>query len=130
MILVGASELDDEESFALAASAVALLPIDGTSRVEERAAAAVDRLASRVEQLYVHVDLDVLDASEGVVNAYSGGPGLTLAELLRTIEIAAARIPIAGAAITAYDPAFDRTGSIRRAGMTVVERIVELATSG
>jgi arginase len=128
VILVGAGELDDEESFMLAASAITRLPVDGTSRVEERAEAAVDRLASRVEQLYVHVDLDVLDASEGQVNAYSGGAGLTLAEVLRTIEIAAARLPIAGAAITAYDPAFDATGSVCRAGIEVVERIVELVS--
>jgi mannose-6-phosphate isomerase-like protein (cupin superfamily) len=61
-----------------------------------RLAAAVEVLASRVAQLDVHVDLDVLDASEGLANSYSGGPGLRLAELLDAIDTAGARIPIAG----------------------------------
>jgi arginase len=121
VILVGARDLDDEESVALARSGVVHLALDATSRL----AAAVDALATRVEQLYVHVDLDVLDASEGQANGFAGGPGLTLAEVLRAIETAGSRIPIAGAAVTAYDPSFDRTGSIRRAGVAVAERIAE-----
>jgi arginase len=123
VILGGGRDLDDEESVALASSGVVHLLPGETSRL----ASAIDALAARVTQLYVHVDLDVLDASEGQANAFAGGPGLMLAELLGAIELAAGRIPIAGAAVTAYDPSFDHSGSIRRAGIAVVERIAELA---
>jgi arginase len=125
VILVGGRDLDDEEAVALADSRIVHLPTDATSRL----AAAVAALAERVEQLYVHCDLDVLDASEGRANEFAGGAGLTLDELLGAIELAGSRIPIAGAAVTAYDPSFDHTGSIRRAGIAVVERIAELASS-
>jgi arginase len=125
VILVGGRDLDDEESLALANSGVAHPPSDDTARL----AVAIEALSGRVAQLYVHVDLDVLDESEGLVNSYSGGRGLSLAELLGAIEMAGARIPIAGGAVTAYDPAYDRTGSIGRAGIAVVERIAALASA-
>lgn len=125
VILVGGRDLDPDEAELLSSSAVVQLGAhDAPSRLE----AEIDALARRVTRLYVHVDLDVLDASEGLANAYAGGAGLTLLQLLDCIEIAAARIPLAAAALTAYDPAFDHTGSICRAAIAVAERCAALAS--
>jgi arginase len=123
IILVGGRDLDPDEAELLSSSAIVQLGADDPL---SRFAAAIDALARRVARLYVHVDLDVLDASEGLANSYAGGAGLTLSQLLGCIEIAASRIPLAAAALTAYDPAFDHTGSICRAAIAVAERCATL----
>jgi len=84
-----------------------------------RIAAAIADVARRVRRLYVHVDLDVLDAAEGRANGYVGGAGITLAGLLAAIDAAGARCPIAAGAITAYDPAYDSDGRVCAAAVEV-----------
>jgi hypothetical protein len=71
-IVVGARDLDRAERELLDASAIVHLR---SAQVPDRLEAELDALARRIDQLYVHVDLDVLDGGEGMVNAYSGGPG-------------------------------------------------------
>ena len=78
----------------------------------------------------MHVDLDVLDASEGLAHSYAGGAGLSLSQLLDCIDTAASRIPLAAAALTAYDPAFDRTGSVCSAAIAVAERCAAHGSRG
>ena len=116
VVLVGARDLDPTEADLLRASRVLHLPPDAP---EPRLAAAIEGVARRVRQLYIHVDLDVLDASEGRANGYVGGPGITLAGLLAAIRLAGARCPIAAGAITAYDPAYDRDGRVCAAAIEV-----------
>ncbi|MEO6526152.1 MAG: arginase family protein [Gemmatimonadaceae bacterium] len=125
VILVGGGDLDPFEAEQLAESTVVhLAAADAVSRIVR----CIETLSRRVARLYVHVDLDVLDASEGLVNAYSGGPGLPLADLLQCIDVAASRIPLTAAALTAYDPRFDRTGSVCTAAIAVAESMTALAT--
>ena len=124
IVLVGARDLDPPEAELLSQSAVTHLTTDDATA---KLAACMDALSRRVTSLYVHVDLDVLDESEGLANSYAGGRGLTLADLLRSIEIAASRVPLVAAAITAYDPGYDRTGSVCEAAITVGETLATLA---
>jgi arginase len=109
VVLVGARNFDPGEADLLAAS--------GITRVRAEEAAGrlegeLEALGRRVDQLYVHVDLDVLDASEGRANAYSGGRGLSRIELLGAIESASRHCRVAAGAITAYDPRYDAEGRI------------------
>ena len=74
---------------------------------------AVAALA-RPERLYVHVDLDVLDADEARVNAYSARGGVSAAQLERSSVLA--HCPVRAIALTAYDSsAEDRVPPIARA---------------
>lgn len=124
VILVGGRDLDPLEAELLSESAIVEL---GAADVRTRLTEAIDTLSRRVARLYVHVDLDVLDAREGLANSYAGGPGLSLADLLWSIGMAASKIPLAAAALTAYDPVYDHTGSIRRAALQIAESIASLA---
>jgi arginase len=126
VILVGARDLDPLEAELLSASAITHL---SDEQAATRLGESVAALARRVDRLYVHVDLDVLDPSEGIANSFAVGPGLTLAALTRAIEIAGAHVPIAAAAITSYDPSYDRTGSVCRAGIIVVETLATVAST-
>ena len=124
VVLVGARDLDPVEAERLAASAVTHLR---AHEAPARLDGALAALAGRVDRLYVHVDLDVLDGGEGVVNAYSGGPGLARAELLDAIAVAGRLCPVAGGAITAYDPGYDADG---RVCATAIDVALALADAG
>jgi arginase len=116
VVLVGGRDLDPMEAELLRESRVRHLPPDApVAQIIE----AVEAIARRVRQLYVHVDLDVLDAAEGRANGYVGGPGITLALLLATIHAASTRCPVAAGAITAYDPSYDHDGRVCSAAIDV-----------
>jgi arginase len=126
LVLIGARQFDPDERQALLGSAIAHLD---TLRLrhhgwEESLAAAVRKLPERV---YLHVDLDVLDRSEAVVNEYSSPGGLTLRELLQIIRLIGHQRAIVGAAITAYDPAVDRDGKAANAGIAVAKELLAAA---
>ena len=74
--------------------------------------AAVERLAGRVDSVYLHVDLDALDAAEGRANQYAAPGGPTAEELLDRIEAVRTRLPVRATALTAYDPGSDPDGRV------------------
>jgi arginase len=72
----------------------------------------------------VHIDLDNLDPSEGIANPYAAQDGLSRADLSEALAaIAALLVPVAAAAVTAYDPALE---SDRRMAKTAVSVVTEL----
>jgi len=75
-----------------------------------------------VRQLYVHVDVDVLDPSEGDANSFACPGGITLENLIGALEVIGQTATIVAGSVTAYDPIADRDGRIGRA----IPRIVEL----
>jgi arginase len=126
LVLIGARHFDPDERQALAVSGIARwdTPVWRQKGGEESLAAAVRKLPERV---YLHVDLDVLDRSEAVANEYSSTGGLTLTELLQIIRLIGHERAIVAAAITAYDPAVDRDGKARNAGVAVAGGLLAAA---
>jgi len=92
---------------------------DGTSPPRRSFA----ELRRRIERVYLHIDLDVLDPSEGTANQYALPGGLTLAELLTAVDEVYDRFEIAAAAVTAYNPDSDPHGRIAAAGARVIARL-------
>lgn len=125
--LVGARDLDPLEADLLGRSGIAR-PAPGAARAELGVWA--DALARRERRLYVHVDLDVLDPSEGRANEFAAPGGLPLHDLLSLLTDVAARSPLAGAALTAYDPSLDADGRVREAGVRVARTLAGLAARG
>jgi arginase len=79
--------------------------------VARAAASAVRRLEERnLARAWLHVDLDVLDASVLPAVDSPGSPGLSLAQLSSLIRSLTESGRIAGAEATIYDPDLDRTG--------------------
>jgi arginase len=109
VILVGARDLDAPEAEALGRSGIRNIARNRIEQLEE----AVAELSGRVKHFYVHLDVDVLDKSEGNANSYASAGGLSADELYAALELLqqSGRIRIAG--ITSYDPACDRDGRIR-----------------
>jgi len=128
VLLVGARDLDPAEREYLERARVHhLAPGDVRG---DTLANALHALAGRVQQVYLHVDLDVHDPTEGAANAFAAFGGLTAGEVRRVAGEVAERIPIAAAAITAYDPEHDADGRMLEIGLELMETIAELGASG
>jgi arginase len=117
VLLVGARDLDPAERDALSDSEIVWV-----QRATD-VAAQVNTLGRVVSDVYLHIDLDVLDVAEARVNTYSCTGGLTRAQLLDAVRQICSRTHVGAVAFTAYDPACDpeqRVPAIVRELLTVV----------
>jgi arginase len=88
-------------------------------------ASALDDLRARVGRVYLHVDLDALDPSEGTANEYAAPGGLRLEQLVAAIDAVCSRFAVPAAAVTAYDPACDADRRMATSAATIIETIAE-----
>lgn len=58
-----------------------------------------------------------------ISHPFAADGGLTVAELVRAIELAFERLHVRAAAITAYDPALDADGRMARAASEAIRTI-------
>jgi arginase len=115
-LLVGARDIDPTEQDRLAASPL--------RRADEKTLdEALDELADRIDAVYVHLDLDVIDASVARANALSVEGGFDVAGLERALAAISSRFEVAAAAMTAYDPSVDLEGRIPPIAAALVRRI-------
>lgn len=116
--LIGARDLDDAESRLLDGSSIHRWE-DVMSRVREDS-----EFFSGSEEVYVHLDLDVLDPSIGRANRLASPGGLS-ADALETLFRSLGRTaPVRVVALTAYDPEEDRTGGAAVAAIRAVRALV------
>jgi arginase len=109
VVLVGARDVDDGERARLAASPVA----------QAAGAGGLEGIGGRVS---LHLDLDVLDAERvGRANAYAMPGGLTAEELVAAVRTVVARARVEAVTVSAYDPAHDAGGGVRRALREVLQ---------
>jgi arginase len=107
--LVGARDLDPLEAKALAASGIERV---GVASLREQLPAVLNRLQDRHSPAYLHLDLDVLDPSEGRVNPYAAPNGLTRADLEWAIDAIGRALPLRAGSITSFEPAADTDGRV------------------
>ena len=125
VILVGARDLNAAEEPQLAEAGVARV---AAGRVLDDLPAALDSLLSRVGRVYLHLDLDVLDPTVGRANGFAAPGGLTLEDLLAAIRMVREHAPVAAAGLSAYDPEYDPSGTIRAAASRAALALVETTT--
>lgn len=122
IILVGARDLDSPEATALSQSAITVVaPTKMDAFVR-----ALEALSERLENIYVHLDIDVLDNSEGPANSYASAGGLSAKALYSALETLEQSGRIRIASITSYEPACDRRGSIR----AIIQSAAKILTGG
>lgn len=124
VLLVGIRDVDDAERERLEASGVHVVP---PTKTDSGVGEALDRLRERSGDVYLHVDLDVLDPSEGRANHWAAPGGLSTAEVERIVGDVGERLTLRAAALTAYDPAADRDGTIPAIAAALLTRIAALA---
>jgi arginase len=124
VVLVGIRDIDAGETERLASSEIQVVEPAGAAEAIDP---AVGRLRERVEDVYLHVDLDVLDTSEGFVNEYSAPDGLTADAVERAVDAVTGGLAVRAAALTAYDPAVDADGRIPPIATRLLCRIAAAA---
>jgi len=126
IILLGARDIDPKERSLLAGSGVQWIDAQASGKrgVQDALGGALENL--QAEQIYLHIDLDVLDVSEARVNRFSSAGGLTLAELVEVVKVIAGAGRVAAAAITAYDPSCDTDGAALLAGTAVIKQLTAI----
>lgn len=126
VVLAGARDLEPGERALLARSGIA--PVDVPRVREEGVEAAfgpaLDALAGRVPRVYLHVDLDVLDPAEAPANAFAAPGGFTLDEVVAAVRLAGERMTVAGATLSAYDPAADPDARVPAAAARIAAAVV------
>lgn len=123
VLLVGARDFEPIEFQRLTASDAAYLPCDklegeGLYPLRE----ALMGLANRVEEVFLHIDLDVHDPTVAPANQYKPPGGLTPEQVEEVIRVIAGQFPVCGATLASYDPEADD----ERKGLQATRRIVSL----
>lgn len=98
VVPAGTRSVDAAERTALAEYGIAPVPVD-----------RIDTVVSELERrdpadVWIHVDLDVLDPREFVSLGCSEPDGLPVKRLIDTIEAVTTRWPLAGAAVVEFSP--------------------------
>ncbi|MCP2014019.1 arginase [Deinococcus sp. HSC-46F16] len=124
---IGGQDLEDREREAAEAAGMQLVAAQ-TIREAGVAAALADALQAlqgEVRQVYVHVDLDVLDAQEvGPANTYATGGGLTTAQVLAILDGVQQVCPLVGASVASYDPSVDAQGRVLAAARQIAAKLI------
>jgi arginase len=85
---------------------------------------ALDELATRVDAVYVHIDLDVIDPSVARANVLAVEGGLETEQLEQALAAISGRFEIAAAALTAYDPSQDHENRIPAIGARLARQLL------
>jgi arginase len=117
--LLAARDLDPGEEALIASTGLLSLSTEELARPAGRAALAA--LAGRVDQLYVHVDLDALDPTVLRANHLPVPGGPTLDGLLEATSAALRSAPLAAVGIASFDPSQDE----RDPGPAVVAELLD-----
>ena len=126
VLLVGTRETSPAERKRLGDSEVTVVGTDPIRRkgLSETFGAAIEALRARVERVYVHLDLDVLDPDEAdPANEFAVLGGLTLEELEEAINMIHKRFNVAAAGFASYDPTFDAEGVVLRAALACAKKL-------
>ncbi len=121
-LLAGVRDLDPPERQLLEHTEVAVVTTqdmknDGlaTQFVEQ-----LNWLATRTNEIYLHVDLDVLDPEEAPGVDFRASDGLSEAELAQALHSVGERFQIKAIALTAYNPDRDREDKTLHVGLRVL----------
>ncbi|MFC9561327.1 arginase family protein [Agromyces sp. NPDC056965] len=124
LVLGGIRAIDDEESRFIAAHDVTTLTVEDLSDPSVVIAALE---ATGASQVFIHIDLDVLDPAALAGLSYPMPFGIGAAELVALVRAVAARFPIAGAAIAGFAPASPQSADD---DLPTILRLVGALTSG
>lgn len=123
--LIGTRDIDSLESALLDDSSVSVV---APRHLRDSLSRRLQILTEHVERVYVHLDLDVLDASVAAANTFAVGGGLTLDDAHFALMTIAERLEIGALTLSAFDPDADTDGSAARAAIDLICTTAGLAS--
>jgi arginase len=123
---VGGRDFEQEERALLDSCGVTVVGAEGIRRSGVRAALApeLQALRRRVEAIYLHFDLDVLDPQEAPANEFAPPDGLTLSQVEQALRMIGEQFRILASGIASYDSHSDRDDRALRAGVRIMQTIL------
>jgi arginase len=115
--LVGTRDVDSLEGALLAQSNVDVIEPD---KIRSDLPRTLNSIGQHVERMYVHLDLDVLDAEVAAANSFAVAGGLTIEDVEYALSQIAQHFRIAGVTLSAYDPAADTDGAAANAAIRMI----------
>jgi arginase len=122
--LIGTRDIDSLESTLLDDSAVAVV---SSRRLKDDLPTTLQSIGEHVDDIYLHLDLDALDAGVAAANKFAVGGGLTLQDMDYALSRIGSSFGVTGAALTAYDPEADRSGEAARAAINLIVTAASLS---
>lgn len=122
--LIGTRDLDSLEGALLDESGVQIIE---PKQIRVALPRTLESMRKRVESIYVHLDLDVLDSAVAAANSYALSGGLTLEDLDFALALIASEFRIAGVTLSAYEPAVDTSGHAAHAAIQLITTAARLA---
>jgi arginase len=117
-VVLGATRsFDPLEEVRLRASKIEVASLDGLPR-------AIEKLAARVETIYLHIDLDVLDPSISPGVNFSEPGGIFPDELFDVVERVTATGKLGAVTIANFNPDRDREGRTLGIAQELVSRLL------
>jgi len=113
VVLAATRSLDPLEEQRLRASGIRLATLDALPR-------AIDQLARRVQTIYLHLDLDVLDPQISPGVNFSEPGGISVEELFEAVKLVIAAGKLGAATIANFNPDRDGDGRTLRIAQQVV----------
>ena len=121
IVHIGARDLDAAEEELMKQSELALIPVED---VPEVIGSVLESLSNRVKRLYLHVDMDILDTGEALPNHLAVPGGLSVDSVVEIIGMVKERFEIRAAAITSFDPEYDKEDQVLNAGIRIIQAFV------
>jgi len=122
--LLGARDLDPLEEQALVASSVMLVRAESFAGDVSQVERAIHALGT-LPQIYLHIDIDVLDPAEAPGVNYPAGGGLRVVQLQDAVREVVGLGNLAAIGLTAVDPEKDIDGRTVASALQVVEAAFE-----
>jgi len=118
---LGGSDIEPDELALMRSQEVKLLSLEDLRQTDLHALQpALDRLRSGLNDVYVHLDLDVLDPVKTRANHFPSTMGLDAEQVKDILRQIRERLNIRAVGVASYDPAYDPQGSTLRAGMELI----------
>ncbi|HJP58861.1 MAG TPA: arginase family protein, partial [Gemmatimonadaceae bacterium] len=122
--LIGTRDVDSLESDLLDDSELAVIE---PRRLREELTRALQSVTEHVDEMYVHLDLDVLDSAVAAANMFAVTGGLTIEDVDFALSRIGKSFRITGVAVTAYDPEADSNGEAARAAIKLINTAATVA---
>jgi len=126
VILIGARDISEAEKDFIRTSGIQYITVSEIQKGKDKLQNSLTSLQNAgVTQLHIHLDVDVLDPSEGEANSYSTPGGLMRKDVLEIIRVCCDKISLRSAGITSYDPECDADGRILNVILDAVDTLVK-----
>ncbi|MHA2224523.1 MAG: arginase family protein [Candidatus Hodarchaeales archaeon] len=87
----------------------------------------LNELRSQIQNVYLHIDIDVIDPQEAPGVDYKSPNGLTSTDVAKAILMISKKFRVIAAALTAYNPSHDENNKTLNVGLNLVYKIADIA---